>query len=92
MEYRAKVSFAGQLCMYAGEIREIGNEELEKDLLQAGYIEPVKNSLSEENIKADSSSEEAAQPAEEKSEKGEKNSGNQSGNSAKSKKLSKDRP
>lgn len=91
MKYRAKISFSGKLCMYAGEIREINHEELEKDLLHAGYIEPI-NGLPEENIKTDSSSEKAAQPAEEKSEKGEKNSGNQSGNSAKSKKLSKDRP
>lgn len=40
--YRALVSFSGVISMYKGEVREITNKEVIKDLLQAKYIEEVK--------------------------------------------------
>ena len=39
---KALKSFAGTISMYAGEIREIADEEIAKDLLKAGHIEEVK--------------------------------------------------
>lgn len=43
MKYKAKISFAGSLCMTVGEVRELAaSAPVTKDLLQAGYIEPVK--------------------------------------------------
>ena len=41
MTYKALVSFAGAVSMGCGEVREISNEEIVKDLLRAGYIEAV---------------------------------------------------
>lgn len=42
MLVKALKSFAGTISMYDGEIREIANDEIAKDLLQAGYIEGIK--------------------------------------------------
>jgi len=42
MLVRAKVSFAGTFSMYKGEVKECSNETTLQDLLQAGYIEEVK--------------------------------------------------
>lgn len=42
MEYRALVSFSGIISMAMGEIREIDDEPIAKDLLRAGYIEELK--------------------------------------------------
>lgn len=42
MKYKALESFAGVVCGHPGEIITITNEEVAKDLLAAGYIEPVK--------------------------------------------------
>lgn len=39
--YRALVSFSGVVSMAQGETREIGDENIAKSLLKAGYIEPV---------------------------------------------------
>ena len=38
MAYRALRSFSGIVTMVKGEVREINNEEVVKDLLRAGYI------------------------------------------------------
>lgn len=38
MKYRATVSFSGHISMGVGEVREISDEYLIKDLLRAGYI------------------------------------------------------
>lgn len=38
MAYRALRSFSGIVTMVKGEVREIDNEEVVKDLLRAGYI------------------------------------------------------
>lgn len=40
--YRALVSFSGLITMYKGEEREIKDEHIVKDLLQANYIQEVK--------------------------------------------------
>lgn len=40
--YKALVSFSGLISMAVGEIREITDESIVKDLLKAGYIEEVK--------------------------------------------------
>ena len=40
--YRAKVSFAGLFSMRKGEVRNIPDKAVVKDLLSANYIEEVK--------------------------------------------------
>jgi len=40
--YKALVSFGGIVSMHKGEVKEIKNEEVVKDLLKAHYIEEVK--------------------------------------------------
>lgn len=42
MKYKALVSFVGQISMAKGEEREISNKKLISDLLQAKYIEEIK--------------------------------------------------
>lgn len=42
MLYKAKVSFTGKVSMTMGEVREISDPSIVKDLLKARYIEPVK--------------------------------------------------
>ena len=41
MEYRALVSFGGLVSMRKGEVRELKDKEIVKDLLRAKYIEPL---------------------------------------------------
>lgn len=40
--YKALVSFSGIISMGKGEVREITDKKIVKDLLQAKYIEEVK--------------------------------------------------
>ena len=40
--YRAVVSFTGKIRMAMGEVGEISDQALAKDLLRAGYITEVK--------------------------------------------------
>lgn len=42
MKYKAKVNFSGCLSMVEGEVKEIADIDIAKDLLRAGYIEEVK--------------------------------------------------
>lgn len=42
MLYKAKVSFSGLISMAEGEVKEILDSSIVKDLLKAGYIEAVK--------------------------------------------------
>ena len=46
--YKALVSFSGKVTMNKGQVREIADTEVIKDLLQAGYIEEVKSAKKEE--------------------------------------------
>lgn len=41
MLYKATISFAGKISMTQGEIRDISDSPVVKDLTKAGYIEPV---------------------------------------------------
>ena len=40
MRYKAIVSFSGKIAMASGQVGEIPDESLAKDLLNAGYIIP----------------------------------------------------
>lgn len=40
--YKALKSFAGVVSMRKGDVKEINDKEIVKDLLNAGYIEEVK--------------------------------------------------
>lgn len=40
--YKAKVSFSGVVSMNVGEVADIADVNIAKDLLKAGYIEEVK--------------------------------------------------
>ena len=41
MMYKALISFTGLVSMAVGEIREISDSSIAKDLLKAGYVEEV---------------------------------------------------
>lgn len=41
--YRATISFSGVVSMAMGEVREIPDESIAKDLLNAGYIEEIES-------------------------------------------------
>lgn len=41
--YKALRSFSGLISMIEGEVREISDQSLVKDLLRAGHIEEVKS-------------------------------------------------
>lgn len=45
--YRALVGFSGLFSMKKGEVKEIKDKKIVKDLLKAGYIEEVKTAKSE---------------------------------------------
>ena len=40
--YRAKVNFSGVVSMNVGEVQDIADVTIAKDLLRAGYIEEIK--------------------------------------------------
>lgn len=42
MKYKALKSFSGLVSMFEGEIKEIENKDIVNDLLNAHYIEEVK--------------------------------------------------
>jgi uncharacterized membrane protein YukC len=42
MKYRALESFSGALSMHVGEVRDLNNKDIIKDLLKAKFIEEVK--------------------------------------------------
>ena len=42
MKYRALVSFTGTVSMAMGEVREISDLALAKNLLKVGYVEEIK--------------------------------------------------
>ena len=46
--YKALKSFAGKVSMSKGEVKEINDKKIVKDLLNAGYIEEVKPEKKEE--------------------------------------------
>jgi hypothetical protein len=40
--YKAKVNFSGVVSMNVGEVQDIADVNIAKDLLKAGYIEEIK--------------------------------------------------
>ena len=48
MQYKAIVSFSGKVSMAMGQVRDISDESLAKDLLRAGYIIPLEAKPKEE--------------------------------------------
>lgn len=59
MLYKALKSFVGLEKMRRGEIKEIKNEAIVKDLLNAGYIEAVKGDKKAEPVKVEPETDEA---------------------------------
>ena len=51
--YKALKSFAGKVSMRKGEVKEINDKEIVKDLLNAGYIEEVKPAKKEKEKKVE---------------------------------------
>ena len=49
--YKALISFSGIVSMSKGQVREIEDKEIIKDLLNAGYIEEVKTKTEPKPIK-----------------------------------------
>lgn len=43
MKLKALKSFAGKISMYEGEVREVLDEAIAKDLLRAGHVEKAKD-------------------------------------------------
>lgn len=39
MLVKARISFAGKISMYAGEVKEVADGPVLQDLLRAGYVE-----------------------------------------------------
>ena len=46
MKVRATISFAGQVCMAEGEVRDVP-ESIAAPLLECGYLEPVEQKPTE---------------------------------------------
>ena len=51
--YKAKVSFGGIISMNVGEVKDIADVTIAKDLLKAGYIEEVAPAEKAKAVKAD---------------------------------------
>lgn len=49
--YKALKSFVGKVSMVEGEVKDILDEEVAKDLLRAGYIELVGNKAEKIEVK-----------------------------------------
>lgn len=60
MKYKAKVNFSGKISMYVGEVRNISDEGIAKDLLKAGYIEEIKPAEKAKAVKGKSDKEKGA--------------------------------
>lgn len=54
MKYEAKVNFSGKISMCVGEVQDITDEAIAKDLLRAGYIVAVKPAAEVKTAKAKS--------------------------------------
>ena len=51
MKYKARVSFGGKVSMGVGEVKDISDVNIAKDLLKAGYIEEVKPAEKAKTVK-----------------------------------------
>lgn len=52
MKYRALIGFSGVVTMAQGEIKEIDNPDVAKDLLRAKFIEPAEEEKNEVGAEA----------------------------------------
>ena len=52
MMYKAKVNFSGIISMSVGELSDIADASIAKDLLKAGYIEEVQPAEKNKTAKA----------------------------------------
>lgn len=52
--YKANRNFVGRISMHLNEVREINDSEVEKDLLNAGYIELVNTPKKEVKVNGNS--------------------------------------
>ena len=52
MKVRALCNFSGKVSMSRGDVREISSEEIIKDLMGCGYIEPAEENLNKQTEKA----------------------------------------
>ena len=46
--FRALKSFTGKVAMTRGQVKDIKDKDIVKDLLNSGYIEEVKNEIKKE--------------------------------------------
>ena len=53
MKVKAKVSFAGNITMAKGETKNIDSDEVAKDLIGAGYVEPVEKNAAKDVVKSE---------------------------------------
>lgn len=51
MQYKALISFSGVISMSMGEVREITDQKIVNDLLNAGYIVKIREIKIEEKTK-----------------------------------------
>jgi hypothetical protein len=51
--YKAKVAFSGLISMSVGDVGEIADASIAKDLLKAGYIEEIKPAIKGETEKSE---------------------------------------
>lgn len=51
MQYKALISFSGLISMSMGEVREIADQKIVNDLLNAGYIAKIIEIKKEEEAK-----------------------------------------
>lgn len=51
MQYKALISFSGLISMSMGEVREITDQKIVNDLLNAGYIAEIRETKIEEKVK-----------------------------------------
>lgn len=50
MKYKALISFSGKVSMTKNEVKEINDDEVVKDLLQAKYIKEVKERATSKKV------------------------------------------
>ena len=55
MKYEATVSFAGEICMMKGEVREL-KSSLAKPLVDCGYLKPVRKAVENESKRTNTES------------------------------------
>ncbi len=68
MKVKATTSFAGEICMATGEVRDVP-EGVAAPLLKCGYLEPVEALTEPDHEPDETKDQESEEPAEQESEK-----------------------